>query len=95
MIDRISIAADTTWSAGPIGATIDCDVTVEAIQSDARSGSESDGLVVAMPITLARYLDPPPLGRTCTVIQDDETLAEGIITEIDIDAEGIRMQVDL
>lgn len=95
MIDRISIAADTTWSAGPVGADVDAEVTVEAISADARTGSETDGLVVAMPITLARYLDPPPLGRTCTVIQDGETLASGVITEIDIDPEGIRMQVDM
>lgn len=95
MIDRISIAADTTWSAGEIDADIRAEVLVESISSDARTGSESDGLVVGLPIALARFLDPPPLGRTCTVIQDGETLAAGVITEIDIDPEGIRMQVDL
>lgn len=95
MIDRIEIAADTTWSAGPVGATIDCDVGVEKIASDARSGSETDSLTCTLPVVLKPYLDPPPLGRPVTLYANGDELCAGTIVGIDIDPEGIRMRVDL
>jgi hypothetical protein len=95
MIDRIEIAADTTWSAGPVGATIDCDVGVEQIASDARTGSETDSLTCTLPIMLREYLDPPPLGRAATLYANGAELAAGTIVGIDCDPEGIRMRVDL
>ena len=95
MIDRFTIAADTTWSVGQVGATIRADITCETIRSDARKGSESDGLAVNLPSSLAPHFDPPPLGRTATVIADGETIAEGIITKVRVESDGIRIQVDL
>ena len=95
MIDRIEIAAGTTWSAGPVGATIDCDVGVEQIASDARTGSESDSLTCTLPVRLADYLDPPPLGRVATVYANGEVIATGIVVGVGIDPEGIRLKVDL
>jgi len=95
MIDRISIAADTTWSAGPVGATIMADVGVEKIASDARDGSETDSLTCTMPARLSVYLAPPPLGRTATVYAGGDAIASGTIVSIDVDADIVRMRVDL
>lgn len=95
MIDRIEIAADTTWSAGPVGATIDCDVGVEQIASDARTGSETDSLTCSLPVTLSDHLDPPPLGRVASIYANGAEIASGVIVGIDIDPDGIRMRVDL
>ena len=95
MIDRIEIAADTTWSAGPVGATINCEVGVEQIASDARTGSETDSLTCTLPVTLVDYLDPPPLGRAATIYASGEAIAAGTVVGFGIDPEGIRMRVDL
>lgn len=95
MIDRIEIAADTTWSAGPVGATIDCDVGVEKIASDARNGSETDSLTCTLPARIIAYLQPPPLGRSITVYANGAVLCAGTIVGIGADQEGIRMRVDL
>lgn len=94
MIDRIIIYADTTWSVGEVDATLRGAVTAEALRSDARTGSEADGIAVELPISVAAHFDPPPLGARCDIIQDAETLASGTITEIVIGA-TVRLQVDL
>lgn len=95
MIDRIEIAADTTWSVGPVGATIDGDVGVEQIASDARTGSETDSLTCTLPILLRTYLERPPLGRTATIYANGAAIATGTIVGLGMDNEGIRMRVDL
>lgn len=95
MIDRIEIAGDTTWSAGPVGATINCEVGVEKIASDARTGSETDSLACTLPVRLLDYLQPPPLGRAVTVYANGAELCSGVIVGIGADVEGIRMRVDL
>lgn len=94
MIDRIIIYADTTWSVGELDATLRGVVTAEALRSDARTGSETDGIAIELPISTAAHFDPAPLGAQCDIMQDDETLASGTITEITIGA-AVRLQVDL
>lgn len=94
MIDRIIIYADTTWSVGELDATLRGVVSAESLRSDARTGSENDGVAIEAPLTIASHFDPPPLGAQCDVVQDGETIASGTITEIAI-TESVRMQVDL
>lgn len=95
MIDRLIITADTEWSVGMVGASIRAAITCEAIRSDARKGSETDGVAVNLPIKLAAHFHPPPIGRAAEIIASGETLVSGIITSVVMTQKEIRLQIDL
>ena len=93
MIGRATIYADSTWSVGPVGATITGDVSCETISADARKGSESDSLSVNLPLAVANFCLPPPICRRCDIIADGAILATGLIDSILITGDGVRLTV--
>lgn len=94
MITRAVIGGD--WSIGPTGS-VACELEVEPLRSDARAGSEADGLSLTVPITVHEVFDPPPIGQTIALIDDaGETLATGVIESIGIAFDNsIRVSIDL
>lgn len=94
MIVRCLVNDD--WSFGPEGQ-IRCDIEVEALRSDARAGSEADGLAIGVPIGLRIYFDPPPIGQSIALFdQDGEEIVTGVIDSIGVTyGESIRMSIDL
>ena len=85
-----------SWTIGPAGG-VRCDMTVEPIRADARSGSEADGLAITLPGSVRQYFDPPPIGETIAVIDTaGGSIVEGVIDSVSIAFGGeIRLSIDL
>jgi hypothetical protein len=95
VIDRVVIYGDSTWSVGEVGATITAAITAESLRADARTGSEADSISIQLPDSVTSHFHAPPIGRSCDVIYNAATLASGVITEVYINTDGVRMRVDL
>lgn len=85
-----------SWTIGP-DAAIRCDIGVEPIRADARSGSEADGLAITIPAGLHQYFDPPPLGQAIALIDTaGVSVVEGVIDSIGYTFGGeTRIRIDL